>query len=121
MKRALAGNLVVLDLLGRHDQRGVQNLRRLDLLHDLPSLFDQPLHGFARIAARADIELLKDLFQALDLRPRLLEMMLYARLQFWISGRLRHTRQGPDQLRSEERRVGKECVSTCRSRWSPYH
>src|SRR3546814_15476718 len=24
-------------------------------------------------------------------------------------------------LRSEERRVGKACVSTCRSRWSPYH
>src|SRR3546814_12721722 len=34
--------------------------------------------------------------------------------------------QYPDILgrikdRSEERRVGKECVSTCRSRWSPYH
>src|SRR3546814_12866319 len=28
------------------------------------------------------------------------------------------TREGP---RSEERRVGKECVSTCRSRWPPYH
>src|SRR3546814_17217513 len=26
-----------------------------------------------------------------------------------------------DAVRSEERRVGKECVSTCRSRWSPYH
>src|SRR3546814_14108341 len=26
-----------------------------------------------------------------------------------------------DPARSEERRVGKECVSTCRSRWSPYH
>src|SRR3546814_15750515 len=26
-----------------------------------------------------------------------------------------------EQVRSEERRVGKECVSTCRSRWSPYH
>src|SRR3546814_17430948 len=25
------------------------------------------------------------------------------------------------KLRSEERRVGKECVSTCRSRWTPYH
>src|SRR3546814_11159860 len=25
------------------------------------------------------------------------------------------------ETRSEERRVGKECVSTCRSRWSPYH
>src|SRR3546814_4086184 len=24
-------------------------------------------------------------------------------------------------MRSEERRVGKECVGTCRSRWSPYH
>src|SRR3546814_16220874 len=26
-----------------------------------------------------------------------------------------------DEARSEERRVGKECVSTCRSRWSLYH
>src|SRR3546814_20031969 len=26
-----------------------------------------------------------------------------------------------EALRSEERRVGTECVSTCRSRWSPYH
>src|SRR3546814_8964911 len=44
----------------------------------------------------------------------------------------RRVRQKPDQCgyslsrgskfgRSEERRVGKECVSTCRSRWSPYH
>src|SRR3546814_4498612 len=30
----------------------------------------------------------------------------------------RYSRASP---RSEERRVGKECVSTCRSRWSPYH
>src|SRR3546814_17661585 len=28
---------------------------------------------------------------------------------------------GDDFIRSAERRVGKECVSTCRSRWSPYH
>src|SRR3546814_15284827 len=28
---------------------------------------------------------------------------------------------GKAVIRSEERRVGKECVSTCRSRWSPYH
>src|SRR3546814_18272314 len=36
-----------------------------------------------------------------------------------------HHQQGIDGLvhtgRSEERRVGKECVSTCRSRWWPYH
>src|SRR3546814_14735085 len=30
-------------------------------------------------------------------------------------------RDGAGLLRSEERRVGKEGVSTCRSRWSPYH
>src|SRR3546814_5024370 len=34
----------------------------------------------------------------------------------------RWTPPGRDTLdRSEARRVGKECVSTCRSRWSPYH
>src|SRR3546814_18974311 len=31
------------------------------------------------------------------------------------------TAPGSAPARSEERRVGKECVSTCRSRWSPYH
>src|SRR3546814_4874807 len=29
--------------------------------------------------------------------------------------------QSSGKFRSEERRVGKECVSTCRSRWAPYH
>src|SRR3546814_10269284 len=33
----------------------------------------------------------------------------------------RLTEGGTEAPRSEERRVGKECVSTCRSRWSPYH
>src|SRR3546814_1856432 len=38
-------------------------------------------------------------------------------------GRKRASPEGRAQMgvRSEERRVGKECVSTCRSRWSPYH
>src|SRR3546814_15667704 len=33
---------------------------------------------------------------------------------------LKETRTFFERGRSEERRVGKECVSTCRSRWSPY-
>src|SRR3546814_19312175 len=33
----------------------------------------------------------------------------------------RHLPGCKQTARSEERRVGKECVSTCRSRWSPYH
>src|SRR3546814_13206001 len=32
-----------------------------------------------------------------------------------------HSTERIGAKRSEERRVGKECVSTCRSRWSPYH
>src|SRR3546814_8326462 len=39
----------------------------------------------------------------------------------YYSLRLVDARVKPLHERSEERRVGKECVSTCRSRWSPYH
>src|SRR3546814_13001059 len=45
------------------------------------------------------------------------QQISYSRLSF-------DRQPGPLQMgnvRSEERRVGKECVSTCRYRWSPYH
>src|SRR3546814_15009988 len=38
-----------------------------------------------------------------------------------ISLRIKISGSAGETSRSEERRVGKECVSTCRSRWSPYH
>src|SRR3546814_18497651 len=38
-----------------------------------------------------------------------------------ITGDVVSATDGRFLLRSEERRVGKECVSTCRSRWSQYH
>src|SRR3546814_17458569 len=38
-----------------------------------------------------------------------------------LSGQAENLFVAPRFARSEERRVGKECVSTCRSRWSPYH
>src|SRR3546814_14610738 len=44
--------------------------------------------------------------------------------RFDVDGRHLHFFLGRIDIhlgRSEERRVGKECVSTCRSRWSPYH
>src|SRR3546814_16615461 len=37
----------------------------------------------------------------------------------WLLGLSQKGQLGTD-IRSEERRVGKECGSTCRSRWSPY-
>src|SRR3546814_9257160 len=51
-----------------------------------------------------------------DLRPMPHGAMVRSRLKL----QCRSSRSMP-QRRSEERRVGKECVSTCRSRWSPYH
>src|SRR3546814_18535254 len=42
-------------------------------------------------------------------------------LRVHLSVDLGHLCAEPDHARSEARRVGKECVSTCRSRWSPYH
>src|SRR3546814_11620242 len=42
------------------------------------------------------------------------------RMMLYVNEGLKNTACNPT-FRSEERRVGKECVSTCRSRWSPYH
>src|SRR3546814_12723161 len=66
---------------------------------------------------------------ALQRRARLVERIEYQRraseeLEHRVEERTADLRRAPDDLvpagRSEERRVGKECVSTCRSRWSPY-
>src|SRR3546814_11368762 len=63
-----------------------------------------------RAAIQADLELVYDYF------PRLKERR---------GSTAGYTSGGEQQMcaigRSEERRVGKECVSTCRSRWSPSH
>src|SRR3546814_20251568 len=55
----------------------------------------------------------------------LMERYVYSKIKL-IYKLIHHLKLGKDLKdalgeRSEERRVGKECVSTCRSRWSPYH
>src|SRR3546814_16169479 len=54
--------------------------------------------------------------------PRFLGMRLeiFDRAGFPAAGEVQGQNSRASQ-RSEERRVGKECVSTCRSRWSPSH
>src|SRR3546814_15053409 len=53
----------------------------------------------------------------------MLELMNETIVQLRIQSaeRMAEVQQDRAALRSEERRVGKECVSTCRSRWSPYN
>src|SRR3546814_15854312 len=66
----------------------------VDLLHP-PAFFER-----AVLAVTFDVDHLDILGEARHAADRRLDIALF---------------------RSEERRVGKECVSTCRSRWSPYH
>src|SRR3546814_9543400 len=44
-----------------------------------------------------------------------------ANAERWDEIRSLYVPESEVEARSEERRVGKECVSTCRSRWSPYN
>src|SRR3546814_7313020 len=53
-----------------------------------------------------------------------LEFFVFAHVRgdhFAYLARIEQLAQSETVNRSEERRVGKECVSTCRSRWSPSH
>src|SRR3546814_20201429 len=47
----------------------------------------------------------------------LLSVRAFGESEFWLSG----IKVAAIVVRSEERRVGKECVSACRSRWGPSH
>src|SRR3546814_4748193 len=72
---------------------------------DRPVARDGDEHAAAAIFGRVFEQISDQFVQVLALDPR--DQRLVARRV--------------EAHRSEERRVGKECVSTCRSRWSPYH
>src|SRR3546814_1602158 len=58
--------------------------------------------------------------RAIGLHPHSADLHAFAGVLLEVLG-LRDLARSAFTERSEERRVGKECVSTCRSRWSPYH
>src|SRR3546814_13226166 len=74
--------------------------------------------GFNEILANTPL-----LLERLATLTERMNQVLSEENQEQIAGILRNTNTLSQSLarRSEERRVGKECVSTCRSRWSPYH
>src|SRR3546814_12676302 len=81
--------------------------RRVDGLHDVRP---DPLCILERLGEDADLN-------ARAPRTLVALQMLRSRVADYVQTEVG---QG-GALRSEERRVGKECVSTCRSRWSPEH
>src|SRR3546814_19398413 len=76
-------------------------------------------HGGGRIGG-AELLRPRRLGQGLPQQPRQRQEH-QARLQRAADRALCRRGRRRTEGRSEERRVGKECVSTCRSRWSPYH
>ena len=79
--------------------------------------------GDLRIVSKAQWD--KEGLDGLDKRPAGTGSYRYAGRQPGLSVSFEradnHWRGEKPDKRSEERRVGKECQSTCRSRWSPYH
>src|SRR3546814_3581460 len=80
---------------------GVQTCA-LPIYDGLPPHVTDPFENVRKQLLALIVDLLNDPgYRVRDSRP-----FAYGHVELW---------------RSEERRVGKECVSTCRSRWSPYH
>src|SRR3546814_20206648 len=71
-------------------------------------------HGLAEISRTQTLECRAKVEQLLVIGFRDLQHVVEQQGLVQRGGNLGH------EDRSEERRVGKECVSTCRSRWSPY-
>src|SRR3546814_12460062 len=89
---------------------GLPAIRTPDQFRKVDARIHEILDGMrshAILRHLADIAEIKNLREALDASP-------------FIKDGDRIVAKGFLPRRSEERRVGKECVSTCRSRWSPY-
>src|SRR3546814_13146399 len=75
--------------------------------------FFHPAHRFADIAGKGLVGTEEEMEVRFDAESELLHEIADRR----VGGEAE--RLVADKVRSEERRVGKECVSTCRSRWAP--
>src|SRR3546814_15547810 len=79
--------------------------------------YDDALYAAVRlldVVARSDRSLA-------ELRDALPQVINTPEMRFEVSEERKFAIVAEVKERSEERRVGKECVSTCRSRWAPYH
>ena len=64
------------------------------------------------------VGMLAEDYRRVEKRYKPYEMELFVQMFYRVS---EYSEGFCDVLRSEERRVGKECSEPCRSRWSPYH
>src|SRR3546814_12460032 len=93
---------------------------RTDTLFPYTTLFQSPILDFSTLPGRFPFIMIYNQNEA----ERVLRQHLDATFNFrpeWGTQLLSLKQDESGIERSEERRVGKECVSPCRSRWSPYH
>ena len=77
--------------------------------------YTNPVHAISSLPSNTDLVLLDIMMpqmNGLDALPKILEKNPNVKVLMMTAY---------STLRSEERRVGKECLRLCRSRWSPYH
>src|SRR3546814_17832984 len=94
------------------------------LFRSLRRLRNQPVGGRGQISISAGLGPPHTPAKLVKLRqPKAVRPMNDKRIGAWNIKPALHDGRGKQHIiaRSEERRVGKECVSTCRTRWSPYH
>src|SRR3546814_18799382 len=92
----------------------ITSVDRDDLPDDGASQFVKVIQALRDMTPQTTIEILTPDFR--NKADAAVESIVAARPDVY-----NHNLETVPRLRSEERRVGKECVSTCRSRWSPSH
>src|SRR3546814_20145745 len=83
-----------------------------DLLYDLAGQMVKHLHSYLSEA---------DALNVLDGQRKTIAMEIHSQMMAHFYEEATEFEVQVSRGRSEGRRVGKECVSTCRSRWSPDH
>src|SRR3546814_19197016 len=91
----------------------------LTAFNTLRSYLESQILGQQRLVERLLIALLADGHLLVEGAPGLAKTAAVKALASRIEADFQRIQFTPDLLRSEERRVGKECVCKCRSRWSP--
>src|SRR3546814_6217042 len=103
---------------GMFDCRGLQTLYDRYFIHSNKTRFELPQAFFMRVAMGLAMNEIDREARAIEFYTLLSSVdFMSSTPTLFNSGTLRPQLSS----RSEERRVGQECVSTCSSRWVPYH
>ena len=95
---AVACHFVVLHALRGGDQRSVEDVGVLELVHCLLAFLEQSFHALALFAFRRYAEIVEDALEPLYLLLRLLIVLLEGALQLGVRGLLRHFRKRLEDL-----------------------